>query len=319
LDSDAQVHTGGGLNVAGSSGGGAGGASLEVEGGTYSRTYTSQADGGVTGEADPAHVSDFRLDEYLVTVGRFRPFVDAWNEGDGGMGYAPPAGSGKHTYLNGGLGLANSGDPGTYETGWVASDDAHIAPTGANLDCDSNFATWTPSAGGNENLPINCVNWFESYAFCIWDGGFLPSESEWEYAAAGGSQEREYPWGRHNPGEDNQYAIYGGDGDCDYPSGVTGVPCTGVANLAPVGVTTLGVGRWGQFDMAGEVNEWNLDGSAPYVAPCSDCAYLTSAANRVLRGGFFDVTSGGLLASYRYDDPPSVRSSNYGFRCARAP
>jgi formylglycine-generating enzyme required for sulfatase activity len=37
----------------------------------------------------------------------------------------------------------------------------------------------TSSAGSKENLPINCVNWWESYAFCIWDGGFLPSEAEW--------------------------------------------------------------------------------------------------------------------------------------------
>ncbi|MGO9835775.1 MAG: SUMF1/EgtB/PvdO family nonheme iron enzyme [Polyangiaceae bacterium] len=34
---------------------------------------------------------------------------------------------------------------------------------------------------------IDCVNWYESYTFCIWDGGFLPSEAEWEYAAGGGS------------------------------------------------------------------------------------------------------------------------------------
>ena len=38
------------------------------------------------------------------------------------------------------------------------------------------------------------MNWFESYAFCIWDGGFLASEAEWNYAAAGGSEQRYYPW-----------------------------------------------------------------------------------------------------------------------------
>jgi len=47
-------------------------------------------------------VGDFKLDKYEVTVGRFRQFVAAWN---GGAGYTPPAGSGKHTHLNGGNGL----------------------------------------------------------------------------------------------------------------------------------------------------------------------------------------------------------------------
>jgi hypothetical protein len=75
-------------------------------------------------------VSGFRLDKYLVTVGRFRQFVDAWS---GGAGYTPPAGSGKHTHLNGGLGLANNENPGTYEPGWVGSDDSDIAPTITNL------------------------------------------------------------------------------------------------------------------------------------------------------------------------------------------
>jgi hypothetical protein len=75
----------------------------------------------------------FRLDKYLVTVGRFRQFVAAWN---GGAGYFPAAGSGKHTHLKGGQGLENSGDPGTYETGWDATNwnnDADINPTNVNL------------------------------------------------------------------------------------------------------------------------------------------------------------------------------------------
>jgi formylglycine-generating enzyme required for sulfatase activity len=319
-DSDAQVHLGGGLSSGGAGGAGASsGTSLEVAGGSYSRTYTSDADGGATGEADPAKISGFRLDEDLVTVGRFRPFVNAVSEGDSGTDYRPPAGSGKHTHLNQGRGLLDGEDAGAYEPGWIPSDDPNIAPTDSHLACDANFATWTPSPGSHENLPINCVNWWEAYAFCIWDGGFLPSEAEWEYAAAGGNEQRQYPWGSSNPGAENQYAIYGDDGDCYYPSGVAGVVCSGVSNLAPVGVTTRGKGRWGQSDLAGEVQEWNLDWSAPYVNPCTDCASLTSASNRVIRGGFFEAALAGLIASYRSDDPPSVRDPNIGVRCARTP
>jgi sulfatase modifying factor 1 len=76
--------------------------SLEVTGGTYSRTY-SNSGSGPTDEADPATVSSFRLDEFDVTVGRFRQFVNAWNGA-----WLPAPGSGKHGHLNGGLGLARA-------------------------------------------------------------------------------------------------------------------------------------------------------------------------------------------------------------------
>ena len=289
-------------------------ASQEVAGGTYSRMYTNSGS-GPTGTADSATVSNFRLDEYEVTVGRFRQFVAAWNNG---AGYTPPAGSGKHTHLNGGQGLANSGSAGTYETGWVASDDSNIAPTTSNLSCDASYQTWTASAGSNENLPINCVNWWESYAFCIWDGGFLPSEAEWEYAAAGGSQEREYPWGTAAlgtacPGTGCEYAIY----NCDYPIGSGS--CTGVTNIAPVGTATLGGGVYGQLDLAGNVSEWNLDWYATYVNPCTDCAYLTATSPRVFRGGYFLYLASLLLPPSRYGGTPPDRDGDVGFRCARTP
>jgi formylglycine-generating enzyme required for sulfatase activity len=274
------------------------------------------------GEADPATVSGFRMDKYLVTVGRFRQFVNAWN---GGVGYLPPAGSGKHAYLNNGNGLNATG--GGYEPGWAVSDDSNIAPTDANLACrhfQPISATWTNTAGSQENLPVNCVNWYEAYAFCIWDGGFLPSEAEWEYASAGGSQQREYPWGSTAPstacpGIGCQYAIY----NCDYPSGSVSPfrNCTGVMNIAPVGTATLGVGLWGQLDLAGDVEEWTLDWYATYSDPCTDCADFSAASSaessRVVRGGDFGAEY--VFPQSRSLDFPADREDTSGFRCSRSP
>ena len=305
--------------------------SLEVSGDEYYRTYDQvfgdasisfpinippAADGGPVDEAYPATVSTFRLDKYLVTVGRFRQFMNAIPPPDGGPGWLPSAGSGKHIHLNGGQGLANSGTAGGYEPGWAVTDDIYIAPTSYSLTVS---ATWTASAGSNENLPINNVNWYQAYAFCIWDGGFLPSEAEWEYAAAGGSQQREYPWGTTAPGTINQYAIY----ECYYPSG-TGI-CSSlpqVAQLAPVGTTRQGAGLWGQLDLAGDLFEWNLDWYDDYTGGCTDCANLTNAkelTSRVDRGGSYYSGSSYLLAPVRNTDAPSGGDYYLGFRCARAP
>jgi formylglycine-generating enzyme required for sulfatase activity len=292
-------------------------ASILVPGGTYYRTYDLDdagngvvpPDGGPIGEADPATVSGFRLDKYLVTVGRFRQFVNAWNKG---AGYLPAEGSGKHSHLNAGKGLTATG--GGYEPGWVAADDANVAPTADNLGCQPAFATWTASPGGNEDLPMNCVNWWEAYAFCIWDGGFLPSEAEWEYAAAGGAEQRLYPWGSADPGMANQYAIYG----CLYPD--ASAMCLTFANIAPVGTPALGGGLWGQLDLAGENWEWNLDWVAAYANPCTDCVNITPSTSRMLRGGDFTYVASVLFSPYRsYTATPDSRDEEIGFRCARSP
>ncbi len=273
-------------------------ASLTVTGGTFDRTYTNDGT-GATGLADPATVGTFRLDKYLVTVGRFRQFVAAWN---GGAGYAPPPGSGKHAHLNGGTGL--NATAGGYEPGWVEADEGNIAPTDANLACGGVSSTWTPSVWTRENLPINCVNWWEAYAFCIWDGGFLPSEAEWEYAAAGGSQQLEYPWGATDPAGSNQYAIYGGNYTAD------------ATDIAPVGTAMLGAGVWGQLDLAGELWEWNLDFYAPY-GDCADCANVTAGSTRAIRGGDFGNYASAMVPSFRDRSVPASRAINVGFRCAR--
>jgi formylglycine-generating enzyme required for sulfatase activity len=290
----------------------------------YYRTYnTGQAtdggppDGGWPDLADPATVSGFRLDKYLVTVGRFRQFVNAVVTPDGGVSWYPPAGSGKHTHLNGGQGLVNAGAPAdagvVYETGWQTSDNGSLQLGSGNptLNCGPS-ATWTSTASTQENLPINCLTWWQSYEFCIWDGGFLPSEAEWEYAAAGGSQQREYPWGSTAPGTSNQYAIY------------NSYYTTTSQGLAPVGTATLGAGLWGQLDLAGQAWEWNLDWNAPYAHPCTDCANLTypppAMIYRVARGGAFWISGTNLLPSYRNVIVPWATYADYGgTRCARTP
>jgi formylglycine-generating enzyme required for sulfatase activity len=270
---------------------------------------------------DVASVSSFKLDKYLVTVGRFRKFVNAWN---GGAGWTPQAGAGKHAHLNGGKGLngivfVNAANAPGNESGWVVSDDVNIAPTNANLACDASFAPWTASVGSQENLPIGCVTWYEAYAFCIWDGGFLPSEAEWEFASAGGSQQRDFPWGSTVPGTacpgtGCQYTIY----NCDYPSGAGS--CSDVSNIAPVGTATLGAGLWGQLDLAGNVWEWNLDWhSGSYLDPCTDCADLTVATLRELRGGYFGSLASDLFPGKRNSGTPTDRFSGNGVRCARIP
>ena len=306
--------------------------SLEVPDGTFYRTYdeinwpdgglTLSADGGATGEADPATVNGFRLDKYLVTVGRFRQYVDYLA---GSAGAPPSNASGIHTHLNGGLGLANGSAPGSYEPGWDAPDWNQYIATGAgaasawnaNLACDPIYATWTSAVGSHENLPINCVNWYEAYAFCIWDGGFLPSQAEWEYAAAGGSQQLEYPWGSTDPGTGSQYAIYA----CYYPNG-SGT-CTGLENIAPVGAATLGVATWGQLDMAGELYEWTLGWNWTPPDPCTNCevlgAFGTPPARAVESSPFIFFGSAHLPTPFGHSGAPAEHFYVEGVRCARIP
>jgi formylglycine-generating enzyme len=282
--------------------------SHEVVGGTYYRTYANDGT-GAKGTKDAATVHGFRLDRYEVTVGRFRQFVTAWNNG---KGWTPPEGSGKHVHLNDGQGLTNSGAVGAFESGWSTVYDSSLAPIARFSGCGTT-ATWTAAAGSNESRPINCVSWYEAAAFCVWDGGFLPSEAEWGYAAAGGSEQRAYPWGTTAPGASSQYAIY----NCYCPTGSSS--CTGgVTNMAAVGYASQGFGKWGQLDLAGSVWEWTLDWRTDFANPCVDCANTSAATARTFWGGGFNVDKS-QFPPFRGGDQPERYGPSVGFRCARTP
>jgi sulfatase modifying factor 1 len=235
-----------------------------------------------------AEVAAFRLDEFEVTVGRFRGFVENY--------LRPPApDAGQNDYVIG--------------SGWMPDWSAKMPESRADLvdrlRCDGQ--TWTDAVAAREALPMNCVTWFEAFAFCAWDGGRLPTEAEWEYAAAGGDEARTYPWGDEAP--DSSLAVYG----CD--EGTTCIAST----LGVVGSKPQGAARYGQLDLAGSLAEWTLDYFAPYAAECDNCANIGNGTERVARGGAITSSAGGLKATAREAADPEIRDYARGFRCARRP
>jgi formylglycine-generating enzyme required for sulfatase activity len=241
----------------------------------------------------PATVSAFRLDTYEVTVGRFRKFVAGY------PGNKPATGSGKNPN--------NALDPG-WDSAWTSLLPLDQSALKAAIKCASSTQTWTDSPSTKENRPINCVTWYQAYAFCIWDGGRLPTEAEWYYAAAGGNEQRHYPWS--NPWDsttiDDTYAVY----------------CGGSCDVRDVGIKSpKGDGKWGHADLAGNVWEFVLDWyRSPYLAgACANCANLTPGSMRVVRGGGAENGDMYLGAACRGTHEPEVPSDGAGLRCVRTP
>jgi sulfatase modifying factor 1 len=271
-----------------------------LPGGSYNRSYDRAGDTGSGNSMYPATVSAFRLDKYEVTAGRFRAFVEA---GMGTQASPPQPGAGAHANIGG------SGWSASWNTSLVADKAALVAA----VKCDSMYQTWTDTPAANEHRPMSCIDWYEAMAFCAWDGGYLATEAEWNYAAAGGDQQRAYPWS--SPASsltlDGSYASYKCLGD--------GTAGCAVTDLVAVGNKPLGDGRWGQSDLAGNVREWTLDWLASYATPCTNCANATISSYRVIRGGSYVVAPANLRAGYRSNAPPTGRSSGIGVRCARPP
>jgi formylglycine-generating enzyme required for sulfatase activity len=290
----------------------------KVPGGTFNRFNDT---------GFPATVSPFSLDVFELTAGRFRAWVDLTN-GDL-RSHAPPEGGGAHPKI------AGSG----WRTEWNqflpssrADVDRMLGPEdtqtgfpacqyGTNID-DSGALTWWTDALENkvrdrnrskpqvvaentkdslDRKPLNCIPWYVLFAFCVWDGGRLPTDAEFGFAYAAGEEQRPFPWGAVDPQslvrfadrndlslvpvfdpgnkfvvarlydrtrgpnvfEDNYSFTYGAK---------TMDKSDNAAHIGPVGQKPLGNGKWGHADLAGGMFEWMLDEGPIRPGQCNDCA-----------------------------------------------
>lgn len=151
--------------------------------------------------------------------------------------------------------------------------------------------------------PVAHVSWFEAQAYARWAGARLPSEAEWERAAAwddATARKGRWPWG-DDPGPATQANL--GLQACDT------APCGGPASHS------------GGLDFAGNVWEWTADFFRPY--PGFTAGHYRGysepwfgEAHRVLRGGCHLTHPALARASFRNWFEPGTRAFPTGLRLA---
>jgi formylglycine-generating enzyme required for sulfatase activity len=235
---------------------------------------------------------DLEVDKYEVNVGRFRQFWRA-NMPQPSLPVRYPGG---HTIVVG----------------------APSEPTSGSVDpaCD-----WT-TPGALVANPMNCVDWNTAQAFCVWDGGRLPTEAEWEFIArwntsTGLPADRTYPWGETDPPGTTA-------GGCTFAQW-NGCPGLNMVPTRTSGASMNIMQAVPPFDLAGDVREWTADAYEDFGGDCWNGSTLVdplctaSVDARVTRGGWYGSTDPReLRTSSRSSDPASVHPpAGVGFRCVR--
>jgi iron(II)-dependent oxidoreductase len=151
------------------------------------------------------------------------------------------------------------------------------------------------------------VNWHEAQAYCRWARRRLPSEAEWEFAAATApgepARKRRYPWGDAPP-TPQRANLYGAAG-----------------TTIEVKALPEGDSAWGVRQMFGNVWEWTADWFQPYPGfvrdPYKEYSEPWFGNHKVLRGGCYATRAGLLRNTWRNFYTPDRRDVLAGFRtCA---
>jgi formylglycine-generating enzyme required for sulfatase activity len=180
-------------------------------------------------------------------------------------------------------------------------------------------ATWSqpegPASGldGRADHPVVHVSWSDAQAFCRWGGTRLPTEAEWEYAAAGGLGSPTFPWGDElEPRGEHRMNVFQGT----FPAGNTAAD--GWVGTAPV--DTYAPNGYGLYNMTGNVWEWCADWfDAGYYrrSPRRDPTGPNGGTHRVMRGGSY-LCHASYCRRYRVAarsaNTPDSSTGNLGFR-----
>jgi formylglycine-generating enzyme required for sulfatase activity len=153
---------------------------------------------------------------------------------------------------------------------------------------------------GREDHPVTGIDLVAAMAYAEWRGMRLPTEEEWEVAAAG-PLAQEYPWGDgYETGRANAL---------DLLRGLT----------ARVGEHPGDLSGFGAFDLAGNVAEWTA--SLPSGELLKKAPTEGQVRNVIVRGGSFlsEDPRDSLSTRYRWPQPArGTQRSDLGFRCAKS-